>query len=76
MRPLSSAVATPLGRKVPLLVGSKTMSSGTVFVELLGSEVVYLHVNKRARVLVFPRKNVIPARRSAAAPRITLIMLE
>jgi hypothetical protein len=49
------------------------MSSGIVIIELLRSEVVYLHVNTRAGVLVFPWKNVIPARRSViliAAERI------
>jgi hypothetical protein len=54
-----------LGRRVPLSVGSKTMSSGIVVVELSGSKVVYLHVNRVREFWCSPGKTVTPARPNA-----------
>jgi hypothetical protein len=39
-----------LGRRVPLSVGSKTVSSGIVVIELSRSGVVYLHVNREGAI--------------------------
>jgi hypothetical protein len=62
-----------LGRRIPLLVGSKTISFGIVVVELSGSKVVYLYVNREREFWCSTGKTVIPARPNAtlaAAERI------